>query len=197
MIQRSSAASEPALGALRASNKSIRPRNESTASSIPLTARSPLIVHSVAMLGQSVTVPSFSARARARKTALRQPPHHQSGNGFPAAWQRCATSERFISAAAQTRLSISAEFGRRVNVFAVPAAIAASQSCTHFPVELFQTLPLSSAALTPRYFLNQTRPGAAISCSKSLTLKVGTTGGFEWNAKSYSREGTLGSRRAS
>ena len=46
-----------------------------------------------------------------------------------------------------------------------PSAIAASQSCTHFPVDEFQTLRLSSAALTPRYFFNQMSAGAAISWS--------------------------------
>src|SRR5947208_2881090 len=122
MIQRFSAASEPALGALRASSRSIRPRNESVAFSVTLTARSSLIVHSVAIHDQSMTAPSFSARMRARKRALRQPPDHQSGTGFPAALQRCVTSERFVSAAVQTRRSISVESGRRVNVFTVPAA---------------------------------------------------------------------------
>src|SRR6266478_3056801 len=197
MTQRSSVASEPALGALHASSRSIRPRNESVAFSFTLTARSSSIAHSVAIHDQPMTAPSFSARTRPRKRALRQPPAHQSGTGFPAALQRCATSERFVSAAAQTRCSISVESGRRVNVFTVPAATAASQSCTHFPVELFQTLSLSSAALTPRYFFNQTRAGAAMSWSNSLTLKVGTTGDFDRNAKSYSRDEALGSRRAS
>src|SRR6266498_1514154 len=197
MIQRSSVASEPALGALRASSKSIRPRNESATDPVVSTANSPSIVRSVAIHGQSVTVPSFSARARARKTALRQPPDHQSGSGFLAAWQRCATSERLVSAAAQTHRSISVGSGRRVNVFAVPAAIAASQSCTHFPLALFQRLPLLSAAFTPRYFFNQTRAGTAMSWSNSLTLRIGTRNGFERNAKSYSPDETLGSRRAS
>src|SRR4030095_13328223 len=174
----------------------IRPRNESVAFLATLTARSS-IVHSVAIHGQSVTVPSFSARARARNIALRQPPAHQSGSGFPAARQSCATLELFVSAAAQTRRPISVKSGRRVNVFAVPMAIAASQSCTHFPVELFQTFSLSSAALTPRYFFNQTRPGAAVSWSKSLTLIVGHTEVFDGKAKSYSPDGTLRSRRAS
>ena len=158
---------------------------------------SPATVHSVATHGQSVTVVSLSARARARKRALRQPPHHQSGSDFPAARQRCATSERFVSAAAQTRRPISVESGRRVNVFAVPLAIAASQSCTHFPVELFQTFSPSSAALTPSYFFNQTSAGSERSFSNSLTLRVGTTNGLERNAKSYSPVRTVGSRRAS
>src|SRR5436305_13596718 len=105
--------------------------------------------------------------------------------------QRSVTSERYVSAAVQTRRSISVESGRRVNVFTVPVATAASQSCTHFPVELFQTLSLSSAALTSRYIFNQTTSGAATCWSKSLTLSVGTTAGFDRNAKSYSRDGIL------
>ena len=136
------------------------------------------MVHSVAIHGQPAIVASLSPRTRARKTAFCQPPVHQSGNGLPAASQKRATSERFASAATQMRRSISADSGKRVNVLLVPAAIAASQSCTHFPVEVFQTLPFSSAALTPRYLFNHTSAGAERNCSNSLTLKVGMTGGL-------------------
>src|SRR3982074_1410028 len=95
------------------------------------------------------------------------------------------------------RCSISEEFGKRVNVRSAPVAIFASQSCTHFPLDVFQTFPFSSAALTPRYLFNQTSAGAERSCSNSLTLKVGITGGLERNAKSYSPARTVESRRAS
>src|SRR6202022_1555367 len=140
---------------------------------------SPSIVHSVAIQGQSLTVASLSPSARARKSAFRQPPVHQSGKGLPAASQRLATWQRFASAAAQMRRSISKRSGKRVNALLVPAAISASQSCTHLPLEVFQTFPFSSGALTPRYFFSQTSAGVESSVSNSLTLKVGTTGGFE------------------
>ena len=119
----------------------MRPRKESVVLSLTLTARSPSMVHSVAIQGQSETVATFSPSTRARKSAFCQPPVHQSGKDFPAASQRPATWERFASAAAQMRRSISETFGKRVNAFSASPAIAASQSCTHFPLEVFQTFP--------------------------------------------------------
>ena len=198
MIHNSAGPSDPGAGFSRARRRSMRPRKASDSLSVTGTTRSSSIVHSAAIQGQSATIATFSPSARARKSAFRHPPVHQSGKGLPAAWQKPSIWERFAFAAEQIRCSIWATSGKRVKVRSGPPAIAASQSCTHFPVELFQTLAVSSAALTPRYFFSQTSAGQESIFSKSVTLRVGTAGGgVERKAKSYSPASASGSRRAS